>query len=77
MAGASEEKTKLIANALDRASTACLAIGVFAPLAAAFYEIDPARRPSNLILSLGPLVWLAAAVALHPLARRILSRLPP
>jgi hypothetical protein len=77
MAGANEEKIKLVANALDRASTACLAIGVIAPLAAAFYTIDPAHRPESLILVLGTVIWLTAAVALHWLARRTLGKLPP
>jgi hypothetical protein len=77
MARASEEKIKLVANALDRASTACLAVGVIAPLAAAFYNIDPAHRSENLILILGTVIWFTAAVALHWLARRTLGKLPP
>jgi hypothetical protein len=32
------ERTKLLANALDRASTACLTVGVVAPFAAALYN---------------------------------------
>jgi hypothetical protein len=76
MANVKEEKTKLLAGAIDRASTACLAIGVFAPLAAAFYEVEPNHRPAGFFLVLGTLIWLVAAIALHMLARRTLSRLP-
>lgn len=32
------EKAKLFANALDRASTACYAAGVIAPITGAFYS---------------------------------------
>ena len=35
------ERTKLLANALDRASTACLAVGILAPLAAAMQAQAP------------------------------------
>jgi hypothetical protein len=72
-----DEKIKLVANALDRASTACLAVGVIAPLAAALYEMDPNGRAATAVLALGALIWLAAAIALHLAARWTLNRLSP
>jgi hypothetical protein len=39
------EKTKLLANALDRASTASITVGVLAPLAAAFLNITGSNPP--------------------------------
>ncbi len=58
------EQTKYIANAFDRASTSCLTVGVFAPIAAAFYA------PAGSMVSALPLVavgacWLFAASILH------------
>jgi hypothetical protein len=68
------ERTKLTANALDRASTACLAIGVFAPLAGLFHgSSDPSL--GWLALSFGG--WLATAIVLHYGARRVLGGLKP
>jgi hypothetical protein len=58
------ERVKLTAQALDRVSTACVAIGVFAPLAAGL--LDKAIGPLA-IAALGG--WLAAAIMLHIVAR--------
>jgi hypothetical protein len=33
------ERTKLFANALDRASTACFTVGVLSPIVAALYGV--------------------------------------
>ena len=63
------ERTKLLANALDRASTACIALGIFAPLAA------PPRLTVGLAASLAG--WFAAAIVLHLAARWILGGLRP
>ncbi|MBB4064565.1 hypothetical protein GGR23_001752 [Gellertiella hungarica] len=68
------ERTKLLANALGRASTACLTVGVLAPTASALYM--GANGPANL----APLVaafcgWLFSALVLHLAARRVLGRL--
>ena len=71
------ERTKLLANALDRASTASLALGVFAPMAAAFYGTGAGSDVSALTLVLGAAIWLAASVALHLAARRMLGNLTP
>jgi hypothetical protein len=68
------EKTKLVANALDRASTGCLTVGVFAPLAALVYAPIANVTPSwN--LAIGAFVWFFAAALLHIEARRTLGGL--
>lgn len=58
------ERCKLRAGALDRASTACLTIGVFAPIAAAVYA-SPTPSPNYWLYGLTALGWLLAALALH------------
>lgn len=68
------EQTKYIANAFDRASTSCLTVGVFAPIAAAIYA------PTGSIGHAYPLVfvgvcWLFAAGILHLSGKAILRRL--
>lgn len=67
------EQTKLLANALDRASTACIAAGLIAPIVAA------ANGGNGFILSWVALLssgtWILAAIALHLGARRVLRRL--
>lgn len=65
------ERTKLFANALDRASTACLAVGIFAPLSGlsrgdAFFSIAA---------SVAIVGWFTAAVMLHYAARHVLGGL--
>ncbi len=37
------ERTKYVANAFDRASTSCLTVGVFAPVAASLYTSASAQ----------------------------------
>jgi hypothetical protein len=68
------ERTKLGANALDRASTACLAVGILAPLAAL---LQGQARPPVAGVSVSPAGWLIAAIVLHFGARRILGGLRP
>jgi membrane protein implicated in regulation of membrane protease activity len=68
------ERTKLTANALDRASTACLAVGILAPLATLLQGL--ARLPGAGI-AVSFTGWLAAAVVLHIGARRALRGLRP
>ena len=68
------ERTKLLANALDRASTACLTVGVLGPTAAALYGIG-ADHASAWIIGIGSLLWLSAAGVLHWFARYVLGRL--
>lgn len=69
------ERTKLTANALDRASTACLTVGVLGPSAAALYGVGATSPASSLLIAAGSLFWLAAAAVLHLLARKTLGRL--
>jgi hypothetical protein len=69
------EKTKLLANALDRASTACFTVGIATPLAGMLYNIGnfgafPVARMVIYILA-----WLLTSVFLHYFARQTLGRL--
>ncbi len=68
------ERAKLFANALDRASTASLTVGVIAPIAGALYNVG-ALGASWLQGSLYGVVWLFAALVLHLSARLVLGRL--
>nr|WP_245224344.1 hypothetical protein [Rhizobium halophytocola] len=65
-----------MANALDRASTACLVAGLIAPLAAFANPLDGAYR-FGFGSVLGTVIWISAALALHLMARRILGELRP
>lgn len=69
------ERTKLLANALDRASTACLTVGVFAPAAAVVYNLTGNSGNNPLLFWVGTFVWLAASVLLHIEAERTLGDL--
>lgn len=70
------ERTKLLANALDRASISCLTVGVVGPIVPVLYDIGGAGRavPIGLLL-VGSSFWLFTAAALHMVARWILGRL--
>ena len=68
------ERIKLRANALDRASTACLAVGVLGPAVGFLYGVSAASVP-RLLLVVGSSMWLSAAVALHLLSWRTLGGL--
>ncbi len=68
------EQTKLAANAIDRASTACLVVGVFGPLSATLYDFGDAAAHGT-ILAAGSVAWLVAAGLLHLMAHRVLRRL--
>jgi hypothetical protein len=63
------ERTKLAANALDRSSTACLAVGIFAPLAALLQGQTPIPVLGVAMSFVG---WLAAAIVTSR-ARRVLG----
>jgi len=68
------ERTKLLANALDRASTACLAVGILAPLSTSLLGADPTGSTAGgTILSFAG--WTLTAVMLHLGARRLLGDL--
>jgi len=63
------EQTKLTANALDRFSTAFLAVGVLGQV----FSLAPSQEHWLRLLSI--IVWLFAAFALHLAARRFLRNL--
>ena len=65
------ERTKLLANALDRASTACVTVGLLAPLAALLYNLSPVHV-EVWIMIVGGAVWLLGAIGLHISARWVL-----
>lgn len=67
------EQTKLMANALDRASTACLTVGFRAPSAAAIYTA-PNAFPLGPVVIIGTFAWISTAIVLHLMARRILRK---
>jgi hypothetical protein len=70
------ERTKLLAGALDRASTACLTVGVFGPMAAYMYQLGDLQSGKGLwLIAIGGLTWLCGAGALHFLANRVLGSL--
>jgi hypothetical protein len=72
------ERTKLLANALDRASTACFTVGAATPLAGWIYDIGGLRTSLSVEgLGLGLLGWISAAFLLHLGARVVLGRLRP
>jgi hypothetical protein len=67
------ERTKLLANALDRASTACVAAGLIAPVVSA--ANGTASLQFSWIAILSSVSWLFAAFTLHMAARHVLGRL--
>jgi len=68
------ERTKLTANWLDRASTASITLGVVAPLAAAVFGY-PNLPVSARNLLIGVVFWFLTGLGLHFLGRHILGRL--
>lgn len=78
MSDIANERTKLLANVLDRASTACFTVGVAAPLAARVGSAGGIRQTAEpLALTTGAFGWLLACLLLHIGARRALGRLMP
>ena len=71
---ARNERLKLTANALDRASTSFLTIGVLAPVAASIYGMGPAIPSLPIVIASG-IVWLLCAFILHWTARVLLKGL--
>jgi hypothetical protein len=57
------ERAKLFAQALDRASTGCFVVGVFGPLAGASWANESG------------LAWIGGALALHIVAQMVLGRI--
>jgi hypothetical protein len=71
------EQIKLLANALDRASTAFLTIGVLAPLSALYFQIPLSRAAAIEAVHIGIICDLGGAWALHLAAQRTLRGLNP
>jgi 1,4-dihydroxy-2-naphthoate octaprenyltransferase len=69
------EQTKLLANAFDRTSTACITVGVVTPVAAILYGFGSNAIQFGLVATGYFIGWLTIAVALHYMARRILRKL--
>ena len=69
------EQTKLFANALDRASTACLAVGVLTPLSAVFFAMPGYSTTPIWIIEFGVGAWVLCTLALHSMAMRALRGL--
>lgn len=67
------ERTKLLANALDRASTACIAVGLIAPTVTTMNTGNPLHLSWIALMSSGS--WILAAIALHLGERHVLGRL--
>lgn len=66
------ERTKLLANALDRVSTACVAVGIFAPFGAALWDFTATPSWTGVFSAS---IWISAAIALHMGARSVLGGL--
>lgn len=68
------ERTKLLANALDRASTACFTVGIATPVAGYIYNISNLRDSLPLsVLAISGIAWISACGALHLIARKTLG----
>lgn len=69
------EQTKLLANAFDRASTACITVGIVTPIAAILYGFGNLGNKSGSAMLFYFMGWLLIAGFLHYLARLTLRRL--
>ena len=70
------EQKKLLANALDRASTACFTVGIATPVAGYLHNIGNfGMAIEGERLMIGIARWLFSAIALHLMARRVLKGL--
>ena len=70
------EQTKLLANAFDRASTACFTVGIATPLAAFVYSVSGFRNSITYgTMALAFTGWLVAAIGLHLMGRQALKGL--
>jgi hypothetical protein len=67
------ERTKLMGNAVDRASTALITVGVLGPVASYLYGIGPAVGTSRHVAWFT--IWTVCAVFVHSFAGLILGRL--
>ena len=73
----SKEQTKLLANAIDRTSTALLAIGVLTPISALYFGSHSVPMTPIEPLRLGVICYLVGAWVLHLAAQRTLRGLNP
>jgi hypothetical protein len=69
------ERAKLIANAFDRASTACFTVGIATPIAGMVYNVTTFSTLSVARLAISLLGWISLALLLHYPARRSLRSL--
>lgn len=67
------ERTKLLANSLDRLSTACVAAGFIAP--AVSLSSSSLSFGISLSTAISTMAWLLGALILHLSARRALGGL--
>ena len=67
------ERAKLVANALDRASTGCFATGILVPTAGVMLG-QPLSMPFEVFFKALP-CWLFATIVLHIEARRVIETL--
>ncbi len=65
------ERTKLLASNLDRASTVCVTVGIATPVSAFIY--GSGLGPLTLVAAC--YVWLMAVFAMHMAGQRVLGRL--
>lgn len=70
------EKTKLLASALDRVSTGCFVVGVLGPYGAIMYGTSPfVLRLGDRAFIFSIFIWFAAGVAIHNAAQWVLESL--
>lgn len=72
MTDAEREQIKLRANALDRASTACIAAGLLTPFANILYT---GNNPNEWALFFLTVLYAGGALGLHHIAFRLLRGL--
>jgi len=69
------ERTKLLASALDRASTACVTVGIVAPAASLIYGFGGRLDAPAWFLTVAFVLWSVGASILHLVARWVLGGL--
>jgi hypothetical protein len=71
------EQTKLLANAIDRASTAFLTVGVLVPMSALYFQTPPLPATPIELVDAGVICYFTGAWVLHLAAQRALRGLKP
>lgn len=70
------ERIKLLANALDRAATACFTVGIATPLAGYAYNVGGFGGTLTIAtVLLAVSAWFAAILVLHLVAQTLLGGL--